>query len=103
MHDYTLHHGRKHVCRYCLQGFGTAETLTCYIKDFFKINGKQKIKMPNKGKYRLKNYERKIKSPFMIYVDSESMLLPEDNGKQNPNELIQTNIKSILLAVVAMK
>ena len=68
MHDYTLHRGCKHVCRYFLKGFGTAETLTCYIEDFFKINGKQKIKMPNKGKYRLKNYERKIKSPFMIYV-----------------------------------
>ena len=31
-----------------------------------------------------KNYERK--SPFMIYVDFESILVPEDNGKQNPNE-----------------
>ena len=33
-----------------------------------------------------KNYERKVKSPFIIYVDFESILVPEDNGKQNPNE-----------------
>ena len=26
-----------------------------------------------------KNYERKIKSPFMIYADFESILVPEDN------------------------
>ena len=30
-----------------------------------------------------KNYERKIKSPFMIYADFESILVPEDNGKKN--------------------
>ena len=37
-----------------------------------------------KGEYvKFKNYERKIKSPF---IDSESILVPEDNGKQNPEE-----------------
>ena len=30
---------------------------------------------------RLKNYERKIKFPFMIYADFESIIVPEDNGK----------------------
>ena len=43
--------------------------------------------MPKKGEYvRLKNFERKIESPFMNYTDFESILVPEDNGKQNPNE-----------------
>ena len=43
--------------------------------------------MPKKGEHvKFKNFKRKIKSPFMIYVDFESILLPEDNGKQNPNE-----------------
>ena len=27
------------------------------------------------------NIMRKIKSPFMIYADFESILVPEDNGK----------------------
>ena len=58
-----------------------------HIKLCFKINGKQTIKMPKKDEYiKFKNYKRKIKSPFMIYGDFESILLPEDNGKQNPNE-----------------
>ena len=45
--------------------------------------------------------ERKVKSPFMIYADFESILVPEDNGKQNPEESY-TNIKNMLLAVMAL-
>ena len=41
-----------------------------HIKDCFKINGKQMIKLPKKDEYvKFKNFERKIKSPFMIYAD----------------------------------
>ena len=43
--------------------------------------------MPKKGEYiKFKNFGRKIKSPFMIYTDFESILVPEDNAKQNPND-----------------
>ena len=43
--------------------------------------------MPKKGEYiKLKNYERKIKSLFIIYADFKSILVPENNGKQNPEE-----------------
>ena len=43
--------------------------------------------MPKNGEHvKLKNYDRKIKSPFMIYADFESILVPEDNGKQNTKE-----------------
>ena len=60
------------------------------------------IKMPKKVEYvRLKNYERKVKSPFMIYADFESILVPEDNGKQNPEESF-TNIKNTLLATMTI-
>ena len=81
------HSGRKHFCSYCLHVFITEEILKHHIKDCFKINGKQRIIMPKKGEYvKFKNFERKIKSPFMIYADFESILVPEDNGKQNPNK-----------------
>ena len=86
MYDYSLHRRRKHFCRYCLHAFITEEILKRHIKDCFEINGKQKIKMPEKDEYiKFKNFERKIKSPFMIYAYFESILEPEDNGKQNPN------------------
>ena len=43
--------------------------------------------MPRTGEYvKFKNYEIKIKSPFKIYAVFESILMPEDNGKQNPEE-----------------
>ena len=87
MYDRSLHSGRKYFCRYCLHDFITKEILKRHIKDCFKINDKQRIVMPEKGEYvKFKNFERTIKSPFMIYADFESILVPEDNVKQNPNE-----------------
>ena len=88
MSDLILHCERKHFCHYGIQAFRTAEKLKCHIKDCFKINSEQTIKIPNKGEsIKFKNFGRKIKSPFMIYGDFESILFADDNGKQNPNEL----------------
>ena len=33
---------------------------------------------------KLKNYERKLKSPFITYADFENILVPENNGKEHP-------------------
>ena len=58
--------------------------------------------MPKQGEYvTLKNYERKIKSPFMINANFESILVPEDNWKQNPNGSYTNKYQKILLAVMA--
>ena len=66
--------------RYCLQPFSTQEILKFHFKDCFKINDKQKVIMPKKGEHiEFKNYKRKIKSPFTVYADFESILVPEDN------------------------
>ena len=63
----------------------------------------KKIIMPKKAEcVKFKNYERKIKPLFMIYVQFESTLVPEDNEKQNSESLIRTNIKKILLPVIAI-
>ena len=40
--------------------------------------------MPKEGEY--KNYIRKIIPPFMVYANLKSILVPEDNEKQNPDE-----------------
>ena len=103
MYDYTLYCGRKYFCHYCLQAFSTEGILKRHIKNCFKNNDKQKIVMPKKCEYiKFKNYERKIKSSFMAYADFESILVPEDNGKQYPKDSIQTNIKNLLLAFMAI-
>ena len=33
---------------------------------------------------KFKKYERKIKSPFIIYADFQSILVPKNNRKHNP-------------------
>ena len=43
---------------------------------------------------KLKNCERKIKSPIMIYSDFESILVQEDNGKQK--NLTRTSMKNVV-------
>ena len=59
--------------------------------------------MPKKGEFvKFKNYERKkIKSLFIIYADFESILVPENIRKQNPEDFY-LNIKNILLVVMAI-
>ena len=87
MYDHSLYGEQKHFCHYYLHAFITEEILKRHVKDYFKSNGKQTVKMPKKSKYvKFINCERKIKSPLMIYADFESILVPEDNEKQSPNE-----------------
>ena len=87
IHDHLLHHGRKHFYRYCLHTFITEDIVKCHIKDCFKTNGKQTVKMPKKSEYvKFKSLERKINLPIMIFADCESILVPEDNKKQYPKE-----------------
>ena len=48
--------------------------------------------MPKKSEFaKFKNYERKTKSPFMINVDFESILVSEDDRRKNPNESYTNN------------
>ena len=62
MYNQTLHHDRKHFCRFCLQSFNTAQILERRIDDCFKINGKKMVKMAkNWETVKFKNYTRKIK------------------------------------------
>ena len=43
--------------------------------------------MSKKYEYvKFKSFEKQIKSPIMISADFKSILVPEDNRKQNPNE-----------------
>ena len=89
MYDHTSHHGKKHFCRYFLQALlSTEEIVKRHINDCFKINGKQRLKMPKEGKYvKFKHYKRKIKSPLIIYAEFGNILVPRNNGKQIPEEI----------------
>ena len=56
--------------------------------------------MPKKGEYvKFKNYERKVRSLFIIYADFESTLVSEDNGKQNPKESCTNKYQLVCILV----
>ena len=45
------------------------------------------VKMAKKGEtVKFKKYTRKIKTSFMIYANFGSILAPENDGKQSPDE-----------------
>ena len=46
MYNHTTHLGIKHFCCYSLQALSTEKILKFNVKDCFKINSKQMIKMP---------------------------------------------------------
>ena len=83
----TLHRNRKYFYLYCLQSFSTEQILEKRVNDCFEINDKQIIKIVKKVK--LLNLKTKWgeKSLFMIYAGFESILVPQNNGKQNTGEL----------------
>ena len=51
---------------------------------------------------KCKNFGRKAKSPFMIYVGFESILVTEDNRKQNLNESYTNKYQNMLLIVMVI-
>ena len=88
MYSQTLHHDSKHFCRYFIIFFvSTAKILERHVNDCFEVNVKEMIKIAKKCEIvNFKNYTTKIKSPFMIYTDFESILVAENDGSRNPDE-----------------
>ena len=54
--------------------------------------------MPKKGEYvKFRNFERKIKSPFIIHADFESITVPENNGNKSRRVLYKQISKTCCL------
>ena len=65
-----------------------------------KSNGKQRITMAKKGNYvKFWNREGKIKLPFIIYADFETILFSEIE-KQNPNKSYTNRYQKYLLVLM---
>ena len=58
------------------EAFRKKEKLKCRIKDCFKINSKETMKMLQKDGYiKSKNFERKTNSSFMIYENFKDKMI----------------------------
>ena len=75
MYQQTKHKERKHFCMHCLQCFSSERVLNNHKENCIIINGKQAIKMPEKGDNILKynNYHKQQPIPFVIYADFEAI------------------------------
>ena len=59
MFNQTKHKERKDFCMYCLQCFSSENVLTNHKEICIQINGKQAIKMPEKGsKVKFTNFQK---------------------------------------------
>ena len=60
--------------------------------------------MPKKVEYvKFRKSERKIKSQFRIYAYFESILMPEDNGKQNSEESYRNKYQKYIACTYGYK
>ena len=85
-----------------MQIFSAEKILKCHVKGCFKINGKQMIKM-QKTVNMLDLIVWKLNKITIYELCSfKSILVPEDNRRQNPDEPY-IDIKNILLVVMVMK
>lgn len=100
MYNETKHKERKHFCMYCLQCFSSERVLNDHSENCIILNGKQAIRMPEEGKNTLQfqNTNKKIKVPFVIYADFESITEKVVN-KMMINPVLK-NINHIKLVVM---
>ena len=80
------HRDRNHLCRNCLHICSSAELLrthqtTCIEKVSVQIT----MPEPSKNKLKFENYTARWFSPFVIYLDLESLIVPISTAKNNPS------------------
>ena len=83
----TKHEHRKYFCMYCLQCFSREDVLTEHKSNCILINGKQAIKMPEKGdKVYFKNHHKQQAVPFVIFADFEALTEKMQGCQPNNNK-----------------
>ena len=74
----------KDLCKYCLQCFSSERVLVEYKETYFKINGKQTVKLRS-GLIKFKNHFKQLAVPFKIYTGFESLLKGIRSSDRNNN------------------
>ncbi|XP_050066504.1 uncharacterized protein LOC126555646 [Aphis gossypii] len=70
----TKDHKKRYLCRMCLNSFQTELKLSNH-KNYCQSNKVARITLPYKNKIiKFKNYNHKMKVPFVIYADFESII-----------------------------
>ena len=73
-----------HYCRRCLNGYRTIDALTKH-DEYCALHDAQKIVLPDPGtKLKFEHYCRKMRVPFVIYADFESVIKPINMCQSDP-------------------
>ena len=98
MFNKTKHKERKYFCMHCLQCFSSKDILSNHNINCMVINGEQVIRMPEKGKNKLKfqNHHKQMPLPFIIYADFEAITGKIQGCQHNTTNHILNHTKNIL-------
>ena len=93
--QYNNHKGKHYFCQYCLHGCTSEEVLKSHLERC-KLHGVQRIKLPEvedkKGHDKIKftKTKYKLRLPFVICADFESVLRTQDSYEPSPSESFTT-------------
>ncbi|XP_051176668.1 uncharacterized protein LOC127291526 [Leptopilina boulardi] len=92
----SKHKTKKYICDRCLHYFGEELKLTEHEENCRKMND-TRIRQPVPGKNFLefKNFQNKERVPFIIYADSESLLIPAERPQEASNTEVFQNHKTL--------
>lgn len=83
---------RSAICENCLNTFNSAERLEEHYRECIGMNEPTKIKMPVVGGkdhlITFKNWQYRLKAPFVIYADIEALLKEKTS---NPDNVLHTH------------
>ena len=87
--------GKKYFCDRCLNPFWCEESLNKHL-EYCSNHEAVKIEMPKKGDIlKFENYYKGERLPFMIYVDTESLIKPIQTCEPSSQSSYTKNIKSM--------
>ncbi|XP_076303709.1 uncharacterized protein LOC143221926 [Lasioglossum baleicum] len=86
----SKHKCTKHICDRCLQYFPTLERLNIHTIDCERMNDCALTLPTSEDKWlHFKNFVNKEQTPFIIYVDLECLLLPEEQEGEDRAARVQ--------------
>ena len=75
-----------HYCKRCLHGYRTIDALLKH-DEYCALHEAQKIVLPNPStKLKFEQYCRKMRVPFVIYADFESVIKPINICQSDPTQ-----------------
>ncbi|KXZ46501.1 hypothetical protein GPECTOR_43g938 [Gonium pectorale] len=90
----TEHEGRVEFCRHCLSHFPSKEALVAHQALSCTDHAAVRVSLPTKGQddvMEFTNHHNKIRAPFVIYADCESILFREESACGSSSAKVSTH------------